>query len=282
MSWKSIVAGTSSELLHRLGDGFEALVRHLGDGDVRLDRRERVVADLRATRVSALKRVDLPAFGSPTIPTFIAPPAAAVRLRLRRGLRQRHRAPSASPSTHPDRHVGGVVHPQVGTTRRRSPTAGTKATVARRSIRVIASGDGEGGGRVGRGEAQRARRAAQRRQALEHRARSFDDELDAVVEADRGRAERGAGGPGASGAACRRRPGRRWRGTSRCRCCRPCRAAGRRARSRARARGSASPGGSSGRGHASAAEDSRQPSSHRGRLRTTPSSQGAVAVRCPT
>ena len=48
MSWKSIVAGTSSELLDRLGDLLEPLVRHLGDRDVGLDRRERVVAGLGA------------------------------------------------------------------------------------------------------------------------------------------------------------------------------------------------------------------------------------------
>ncbi len=50
-------------------------------------------------------------------------------------------------------------------------------------------------GRVGRGEAERARRPAQRRQALEDRARAADRELDDVVDADRDRAERGADQP---------------------------------------------------------------------------------------
>ena len=48
MSWKEIVAGTSSELRDRLRDPLQPLVGNLRDRDVRLDRRERVVAGLGA------------------------------------------------------------------------------------------------------------------------------------------------------------------------------------------------------------------------------------------
>ena len=48
MSWNSIVSGTTSLEPTRLGDAVEALVGDADDRDVRLDRREGVVAGLGA------------------------------------------------------------------------------------------------------------------------------------------------------------------------------------------------------------------------------------------
>ena len=83
------------------------------------------------------------------------------------------------------------------------------------------------------GEAERARRPAQRRQSDQHRAWPPDRELDHVVEADRQRPERGTDQPGLAlgGDRSRRAQGR---GRSRPpRCCRPYPAPWRRTRSSA-------------------------------------------------
>ena len=68
MSWKSIVSATIFEAPIVGGDLVEALVGDRHDGDVRLDRRERVVRRLGAGLVSALKSEDLPALGMPDDP----------------------------------------------------------------------------------------------------------------------------------------------------------------------------------------------------------------------
>ena len=75
---------------------------------------------------------------------------------------------------------------------------------------------------MGGGKAERAGRAAERRQALEHRSRALDDQLDHVVEPDRDRAERGADQPGFARWRSRRAPARRRARPRPRRCCRPC------------------------------------------------------------
>ena len=103
------------------------------DRDVRVDRGERVVAGLGSAWVSALNRVDLPALGSPTIPTFTQRPreeAGRPRRRLHAHASGRPRSPASAPrgpltdpghegadhrpQGHSRQDIRRVVHPQVG------------------------------------------------------------------------------------------------------------------------------------------------------------------------
>ena len=69
MSTNSTVVGQHLLRLHDLGQRLEPRVRHRHHADVRVDRAERIVLGRGfCACVSALKSVDLPTFGSPTMP----------------------------------------------------------------------------------------------------------------------------------------------------------------------------------------------------------------------
>ena len=69
MSTNSSVVGVVFSGLKSAESGVEPLVRHRHHADVRLDGAERVVGRRRLGRAErALKRVDLPTLGSPTMP----------------------------------------------------------------------------------------------------------------------------------------------------------------------------------------------------------------------
>ena len=69
MSTNSTVVGRIFSGLTIAGERLQAQVRHRHDADVRVDGAERIVpAAAICARVSALKSVDLPTFGSPTMP----------------------------------------------------------------------------------------------------------------------------------------------------------------------------------------------------------------------
>ena len=173
---------------HQLGaadglpDLLEALVGDPGDRDVGLDRRERVVAGLGAALGQGVEERRLARVGQPDYP----------HLHRESGTT----SPRTTPRTRPGEDVRGVVHAEVrpaqGEGGGEQEGEGGERVDPRHRRRHR-----EGGGRVRRGEAERAGRAAERRQALapQIRAGAPDQQLDDVVEADRDRAEGGADQP---------------------------------------------------------------------------------------
>ena len=247
MSWKSIVAGTSSELLHRLGDLLQPLVRDLGDGDVGLDRRERVVAGLGAALGQGVEEGRLARVRQADDSDLHQRPLIR---------RQRHDQAEDDAEQGAGEDVGRVVHAEVGTAERERE-GDDEGGGHRRVDPDHRRRHRERGGGVGGGEAERAGRAAERRQALEHRPRPLHRQLDRVVEADREGAEQRRRSATTPSGRCRGSPGRRRAGTRRGRCCRPCRGRSAASSTRACGRGCASSAAASGRGRASAREDAR-------------------------
>ena len=124
------------------------------------------------------------------------------------------------PSSGAGEHVGRVVHAEVGTAQREGQGEEEDASAASGVDPGHRRRHGERGGRVRGGEAERAGRAAERRQPLEHRPRPLDDQLDHIVEPDRDRPERGADQPGLAVGGVERSPARSRSRTRSPRCCR--------------------------------------------------------------
>ena len=167
----------------RLGDLLHPLVLDRHDGDVGLDRRERVVRGLGARLAdSALNSEDLPALGIPTSPTFIIGPRLPISGAERRAGGDVGRVVDAEVEA-AERHRGG------GDLQRRA-----------RHERAERARGGERRGRVARREGESGGCGHQVREVLDRRALAADGELDrrgrGVGRADRrGRAQPAAAAP---------------------------------------------------------------------------------------
>ena len=163
-----------------LRDLLEALVDHGHDGDVRLDRRERVVGGLRAGLGERVEQRGLAGVRHPDDPDL-------------------HRAtlPTAPPSSAPAATSAGVVDAEVDAAERHR--ARCRVEQRRGQQARVGTRRRERRGGVGAREAELGRRLHERRQVLHLRPRAADDELECRVEdvgpGDRGDAARPAPAP---------------------------------------------------------------------------------------
>ena len=218
MSWNSIVSSTTSDEPDRLGDPLQPLVRNRDDGDVGVDRGERVVAGLGPSAGERVEQGGLARVGEPD-DADLHPRGLGRRRGLRRTLVHEvghtllERALADAGNQAADRgcraprrrgrRTGSACRGR-GARRRWRRRARRAGRLVRGSTRPSAVGRRERGGGMGRWERELRGRAGERRVVLDQRALAADHDLDRVVDDDRARAGGGTEQPAAtpSGIGC--------------------------------------------------------------------------------